>query len=510
MSDDQLFRLLLLIGFAGLLPIGAYHRLKAGTDEKLDRRQEGLFILITLRLIGIIGALGLVAYLINPTWMTGTAIYLPASLRWVGVGIAIAGGLLVVWTFTNLGKNLTDTVVTRKEHTLVTTGPFRWIRHPFYTAAALLIPGSFLITANWFFLVAGGLVFLLLAIRTPKEEANLITRFGDEYRTYQQRTGRYLPRSLRHFAKVLLALAIVVAGSYLLNRLLAERNAVVIRSTNSSARQAATQFDGTLRLATFNIAHGRGTNESNHSHAPERWKRLKEIAEFLQRQDLDIVILNEVDFASVWTGHENQAEIIAKQAGFTHVMEQRNFDMAIPFLRLRFGNAILSRFPIRSAQLVRLPVHSGFEQRFAGAKQSAFADIQLDNQLTIRVFPVHLEPRAGLTRSNSTAVLASWITNSPYPVICLGDFNCWPTAFSKDRSRSADSLGMDFLLREGRLQTRTETQLLPGHFTFTSYAPSEAIDWILVPANWEFTSYEVHDIQLSDHRPVVAEVRVKR
>ena len=193
MSDDQLFRAILLAGFVVLTPVGIYHRLKSRTDEKLDRRQEGPFILVTLRLLGIVGMLGVITYLASPSWMVWAALQLPLWLRWMGVGFGIIAGLLFVWTLINLGKNLTDTVVTRKEHTLVTTGPYRWIRHPFYTSAALMVPASFFATANWFFLVVGCVLFLLLVIRTRKEEANLIARFGDAYRDYVKQTGRFLP-----------------------------------------------------------------------------------------------------------------------------------------------------------------------------------------------------------------------------------------------------------------------------------------------------------------------------
>ena len=194
MSDDQLFRLILLAGFVIVMPIGIYHRLKSRTGEKLDRRQEGLFILVTLRLVGFTGLAGLIAYLINPACMAWAAVPLPVWLRWTGVGLALIAGLLLVWMFRTLGRNLTDTVVTRKEHTLVTAGPYRWVRHPMYTAAAMLTLASFLAAANWFFFVAGCLVFLLLAIRTRKEEENLVARFGDDYRDYMQRTGRFVPR----------------------------------------------------------------------------------------------------------------------------------------------------------------------------------------------------------------------------------------------------------------------------------------------------------------------------
>jgi protein-S-isoprenylcysteine O-methyltransferase Ste14 len=54
--------------------------------------------------------------------------------------------------------------------------------------------GTSLVTANWFFFVAGCLTFVLLMIRTGKEEENLIARFGDDYRNYMQRTGRFVPR----------------------------------------------------------------------------------------------------------------------------------------------------------------------------------------------------------------------------------------------------------------------------------------------------------------------------
>jgi protein-S-isoprenylcysteine O-methyltransferase Ste14 len=194
MNDEPLFRIILLLVFVIFMPVGIYHRLKSRTGEKLDRRQEGLFILITLRAIAVMGMTGLIAWFINPATMAWAALPLPVWLRWTGVGLAALAGGLFVWTLRTLGRNLTDTVVTRKEHTLVTTGPYRWVRHPFYSAAALLTLASTIVAANWFFLVTGGLIFLLLVRRTRKEEANLLARFGNDYQNYRQRTGRFIPR----------------------------------------------------------------------------------------------------------------------------------------------------------------------------------------------------------------------------------------------------------------------------------------------------------------------------
>ncbi len=192
---DQTFRLLLVVGFAVIFPIAVYHRLKSqASGETLDRRQEGLFVLATLRPIALLRTIGLFAWLINPEWMVWSRVGLPISLRWLGVGIAFAAASLLVWVFRSLGTNLTDTVVTRRQHTLVTSGPYRWVRHPFYLAFGLIIVADSLATANWFLALTGGLTFALIFIRTKKEEENLIERFGEDYRRYQDRTGKLFPR----------------------------------------------------------------------------------------------------------------------------------------------------------------------------------------------------------------------------------------------------------------------------------------------------------------------------
>ena len=195
MGHDQMFRAVLFVAFLVILPVGVYHRVKSqATREELDRRQEGLFILATLRPLGAAFAVGLIAWMIDPAWMAWSSISLPLWLRWAGVGVIAFAGALLVWTFRCLGRNLTDTVVTRQQHTLVLHGPYRWIRHPFYDSAALLTAAISLIAANWFLFVTGVVLFGLLVIRTRIEEENLVARFGDSYRTYMERTGRFLPR----------------------------------------------------------------------------------------------------------------------------------------------------------------------------------------------------------------------------------------------------------------------------------------------------------------------------
>jgi protein-S-isoprenylcysteine O-methyltransferase Ste14 len=195
MTDESVFRIIVIINIALTLPIGLYYRIKSqATREKLARREEGVFIMIGLRLCGLLAWISLAAYLINPASMAWSAVALPTWLRWIGAFLGLfAGPPLLFWTFRSLGKNLTDTVVTRQEHTLVTHGPYRWVRHPFYDVVFLWGLSLSLLTANWLIALLGFSAFTMMVLRTRIEEKKLIERFGEEYRTYMVRTGRFFP-----------------------------------------------------------------------------------------------------------------------------------------------------------------------------------------------------------------------------------------------------------------------------------------------------------------------------
>ena len=184
----------MLAAFVATAAITLPHRIKSATKEKLDRRKEGLFILATLRPAGAALWIGVIAWMINPASMQWSSMPLPNWVRWTGVLCCALSVALLVWTLPTLGTNLTDTVVTRQHHTLVTRGSYRWIRHPFYVAMGFVTLGAALLSANWFVLLMGVVVFTLLAVRSRVEEEQLLARFGDEYANYRERTGKFIPK----------------------------------------------------------------------------------------------------------------------------------------------------------------------------------------------------------------------------------------------------------------------------------------------------------------------------
>jgi protein-S-isoprenylcysteine O-methyltransferase Ste14 len=193
-TAEDVYRLMILGIMVLVFPIALYHRIRSFSGERLHRRDEGLVIMVGLRLCGLSAMLGLLTYLSNPDWMAWSAIRLPDWLRWLGLPLGLVAVAWLFWMLQTLGSNLTDTVNVRANATLVTGGPYRWVRHPMYLGVALLMLSVSLISANFFIGAAGAVIVSLLVLRTPTEEAKLVERFGEAYRQYASRTGRFLPR----------------------------------------------------------------------------------------------------------------------------------------------------------------------------------------------------------------------------------------------------------------------------------------------------------------------------
>lgn len=127
------FRWLILAVLLAALTVSAYHRVRARrTSETISRRREGpLFqsfrLLMALALFGAV-----VLYVVRPEWMSWASVEMPLWVRWLGVLLGLLTVVLVHWVLRTLGPNVSETVLTKERHELVTQGPYRWVRHPLF------------------------------------------------------------------------------------------------------------------------------------------------------------------------------------------------------------------------------------------------------------------------------------------------------------------------------------------------------------------------------------------
>lgn len=162
-----------------------------GNREAYKKNRLDTVIVFSL---GLTWSLSIVIYFLVPQWIDWASLNLPHALRWTGVVIGIASIALLAWSDYHLGKNFSTTLRIRESHTLIESGPYRWIRHPIYAAGILFFIAMLLVTSNWLVGLCWSGVILLYAQRVPREEAMMLEAFGDEYQHYMQKTGRILPR----------------------------------------------------------------------------------------------------------------------------------------------------------------------------------------------------------------------------------------------------------------------------------------------------------------------------
>jgi protein-S-isoprenylcysteine O-methyltransferase Ste14 len=191
---EDYIRFAVIACFAVLFAVGGYHRIVSQRNgEPLDRRKEGWPLMIGVRVFGLAGGIQTILALTRPSSLDWARLPLPLALRWCGVVVLAAAVALLCWMFVSLGRNLTDTVVARTNATFVQHGPYRYVRNPMYTGLLILGLGIGLALENLSIPATMLAVFVLLTIRTHTEEKYLIERFGDPYRNYMRRVGRFFP-----------------------------------------------------------------------------------------------------------------------------------------------------------------------------------------------------------------------------------------------------------------------------------------------------------------------------
>ncbi len=112
----------------------------------------------------------------------------------VGVAVSVVGAAVGGAAKRHLGRHYSPQPEIQDKHVLVTTGPYRWIRHPLHSAALLWMTGWPLVIASLCgALVAAGFLLPSLRSRMRSEEEMLLQHFGQEYADYQAKTWRLIP-----------------------------------------------------------------------------------------------------------------------------------------------------------------------------------------------------------------------------------------------------------------------------------------------------------------------------
>ncbi len=133
-------------------------------------------------------------YVWFPQALARAALSLSVWSRILGSLLGTAVLLWFVWIHRSLGSNHSSRLSIKDRQVLITDGPYRRIRHPMYSAFYLLHIAVFFLTANWFISVTwlAGLT-ATIALRIRREEEMLSDRFGEQYDSYIERTGRFVP-----------------------------------------------------------------------------------------------------------------------------------------------------------------------------------------------------------------------------------------------------------------------------------------------------------------------------
>jgi len=166
--------------------VAIFSRVNLSAGEREDR--DNRWVIAALIVIGLLQAY-LPAYTDRKEFWTLDG----DRLRWLGVVLFIAGGVLRIWPVFVLGHRFSGLVAIQPGHTLVTTGMYGVIRHPSYL-------GLLVNALGWAFTFRSGVGVLLTAItivplvaRIRSEETLLHTQFGAEYDAYRARTSRLIP-----------------------------------------------------------------------------------------------------------------------------------------------------------------------------------------------------------------------------------------------------------------------------------------------------------------------------
>ena len=246
-----------------------------------------------------------------------------------------------------------------------------------------------------------------------------------------------------------------------------------------------------LRLMSLNIAHARRKAQHQSLLRETTIRRnLALIAGVIEREEPQIVALQEADGPSSWSGKIDHVETLGALAGYPHAFRGEHNSPTLTRLDVSYGTALLSRLPLAG------PRSLAFQQNWRDTKGFVAATIapeELGGE-SVDVVSIHLDFLADRVRRGQVEQLVETFRGHARHLIVMGDFNC---AWS-ERRRSLDLLHRELKLRPFRELAAP---------TYPAWRPLVRLDWILISEGLDFAGYGTLEDRVSDHLGITATVR---
>ena len=195
MTPEIVFRIIMIMAFIAMFGVRIYFQSRVLHEDREIKILENKLSLASGSIAALTTLIFGAEYIFFPGTFSFTYILdFPDWLRWFGVFTLTGGISLLSTAHYHLGKSFYSLVVSKEEHQLVTSGPYRWIRHPIYTAYLMNYVAGGLVASNLVLTFVPVIFFGLMIInRIPREEEVMREEFGQEYIDLEKRTGRLLP-----------------------------------------------------------------------------------------------------------------------------------------------------------------------------------------------------------------------------------------------------------------------------------------------------------------------------
>src|ERR1700722_3567906 len=130
---------------------------------------------------------------LNQTNLSLFSIFKTTTAQVIGVVFLICGLITAIIARKTLADNWSGNVELKKEHKLITTGVYKYVRHPIYTGVSFMGLGIFIINHSILSLLFVLILFWFFTYKLKKEEILLLKHFPKEYPAYMKRTKALLP-----------------------------------------------------------------------------------------------------------------------------------------------------------------------------------------------------------------------------------------------------------------------------------------------------------------------------